>query len=155
MGKDNAGRNTSRIIVLYVDYHYQEGKRTSVTENKEVSNIRTQTESNEKIGNTIIREKETASNTKTKNTKNQTELIHKNINLTLISVNKTMMEDNDRTEKKQFDEAKYLALLNRQAFAHEKVAFYLALLHNEEEEIAEIRYKIEILQTRKKQLISH
>ena len=46
-------------------------------------------------------------------------------------------------------------MLNRQAKAHEKVAYYLALLNKEKMGLEEIKYSISILETRKRQIEVH
>lgn len=43
MAEDNSGRNTSRIVVLYVDYNYQQGKKTNTVENNVVERSQTVT----------------------------------------------------------------------------------------------------------------
>ena len=58
-------------------------------------------------------------------------------------------------KQQQFDEDQYYELLSRQSRAHEKVAIYLALLSKEKSQIDEIRYNITILETRRKQIITH
>ena len=54
MAEDNRGRNTSRIIVLYIDYNYQQKKTVSNIVQEEIELEREKRETTTREGNILI-----------------------------------------------------------------------------------------------------